>query len=147
MDNSTFMQVSDSIDYRADNVLCFFFCVYFLLHDFFIQLTTSKILKNEVNIFLVGIEIVELYDVRMLDIFHYVDFSFEQNLLLLIYLLSGIRKLLLFYDLYGDRLSGCFLSSLNNFCITSSKIISILLPYEAILVHGVFLFKLALIFL
>jgi hypothetical protein len=77
MNNATLMKISDGINDGTDDIPGFFLRVDLLLHDFLVQLAARKIFQNQVDVFLVPIIIIELDDIRMLNVFHYVDFSFQ----------------------------------------------------------------------
>ena len=89
MNDAALMQVSYGIDNWTDDIFGFFLRVNLFFHDFLVKLSPTEILEYEVDIFLVGIEVVELNDVRMLDVFHNVDFSFKQYFLLFVHFLSS----------------------------------------------------------
>jgi hypothetical protein len=89
MYDAALMQISYGINNWTDNIFGLFFGVDLFFHDFLVKLSPAEILEYEVDIFLVGIEVVELNDVRMLDVFHNVDFSFKQYFLLLVHFLSS----------------------------------------------------------
>ena len=88
MYNATLMQISDGIDNWTDDIFGLFFCVDLFFHDFLVKLSPAEILEYKVDVFLIRIEVVELNDVRMLDVFHDMDFSFKQYFLLLVHFLS-----------------------------------------------------------
>ena len=90
MNDSTLMKIPDGIDDGTDDISGFLLCVNFLFHDLLIQFTSGQIFQNQVNILFVSVEVVELYNVRMADVFHDVNFSLQQNLFLLVHLLSEL---------------------------------------------------------
>lgn len=142
MYDSTLMQISNCINYWTDNIFCFFFCVNLFFNDLLIKLSTSQIFKNKVNILFIRIKIIELNNVRMLNIFHDINFPLKKNFLLFIHFLSFLLwKIVLFDDLNSHRLTSCFLATFNHFSIASSKFLKyFILSNEAIFIHSVFLF-------
>ena len=77
MNNATLMKIPNGINDGTDDIPGFFLRVDLLLHDFLVQLAARKIFQNQVDVFLVPIIVVELDDIRMLNVFHYVDLSFQ----------------------------------------------------------------------
>ncbi len=106
MHNTTLMQVPDGIDNWADNIPGLLLRIHLLLNDLLIQLTPCEILQHEVDIFLISIKVIKLDNVGMLDVLHDINFPIEQDLFLLVHLLSLFDKNILFDDLDGDGLAG-----------------------------------------
>ena len=91
MNDTTLMEIPDGINDRADDISGLLLSIDLLFHNFLIQLSACQILQNKVDILFICIEIIELNNIRMADIFHDIDFPLEQNLLFLIHLLSELK--------------------------------------------------------
>ena len=77
MDDSAFMQVPNRINDGADDVSGFFLSVDLFLDYFFIEFSACEVLQDKVDILFVCIEVIELDNIGVADIFHDVDLSFE----------------------------------------------------------------------
>ena len=87
MHNSTLMEVPNCINNRTDNIPGLLLSINFLLHDFLIQLTPCQIFQNQINVLFVSVKVIKLYNIRVADVFHDVDFTLKENLLFFVHFL------------------------------------------------------------
>jgi hypothetical protein len=84
------MEVPNSVNDWTYDVSGFLLSVNFLLHNFLIQLTPCQIFQNQVNVLFVSVEVIELHNVWMADVFHDVNFPLKQNLLFFVHFLPEL---------------------------------------------------------
>lgn len=70
MDDPALVQVANGVDDGTDHVSGFFLSVDHFLCDFVVELPAREVLQHQVDVLLIGEVVVELDDVRVLNILH-----------------------------------------------------------------------------
>ncbi len=90
MHDAALMKIPYRIDNWADDIPGLFLSVDFLFKNFFIELASREVFEHKVDIFFVRVEVIKLNNIGMADVFHDINLSFEQNLLLFVHLLPEL---------------------------------------------------------
>lgn len=77
MDDSTLVEIANGVNDGRDDISGLFLSVYNFLSNLIIQLSTWEVLQHQVDVLLIDKVIVELDDVWVLYILHYVYLSLE----------------------------------------------------------------------
>lgn len=85
---TTLVEIADGINDGTDDIPGFFLSIDLFFEYFLIEFPACEVFEDKVDIFFIWVEVVELDDVGVADIFHDVDLSFEEDLLLFVHFLS-----------------------------------------------------------
>ena len=108
------MEITHSIDDGQEGLFGLVFCVDFFFHDMFVQFSSLQVFQDQVDVFSIAIDCVEIDDIGVLDMPHDMDLFFKGYRLFFIHFLPGIRSELPGANFDSDSASSFDFGTLDN---------------------------------